>query len=75
MTCDAEPQQTPSTTVGRAEIRAAHALIAPHVRRTPILEAASPVAGAYRPAAGERVGALVCGANADLTTFAAAAAL
>jgi threonine dehydratase len=46
MTCDVEPQQTLSTTVGRAEIRAAHALIAPHVRRTPILEAAPPVAGA-----------------------------
>ena len=31
--------------------------------------------GAYRPAPGERVGVLLCGANADLTTFAAAAAL
>ena len=45
MTSDPEPQPTPSTTLGRAEIRAAHALIAPHVRRTPILEAASPVGG------------------------------
>ncbi len=46
MTRDSEPQQTPSTTLGRAEIRAAHARIAPHVRRTPILETASPLAGA-----------------------------
>lgn len=45
MTSEAEPQQTPSTAIGRAEIRAAHARIAPHVRRTPILEAASPLPG------------------------------
>jgi threonine dehydratase len=32
--------------IGRAEIRAASTLIAPYVRRTPILEAASPIAGA-----------------------------
>jgi threonine dehydratase len=32
--------------IGRAEILAAYGLIAPYVRRTPILEAASPVAGA-----------------------------
>ncbi len=46
MTRDTEPQRTPSTTLGRAEIRAAHARIAPYVRRTPILETASPLAGA-----------------------------
>ncbi|HYA73463.1 MAG TPA: threonine/serine dehydratase [Roseiarcus sp.] len=46
MICDSEPQQTQPTTLSRAEIRAAHARIAPHVRRTPILEAASPLAGA-----------------------------
>src|SRR5208282_3120807 len=46
MTFNAEPRRTPPTAVGRAEIRVAHALIAPHVRRTPILEAASPLAGA-----------------------------
>ena len=46
MTSDSEPQQTPSRAPGPAEIRAAHALIAPHVRRTPILEADSPVARA-----------------------------
>ena len=44
MTANAEPQRTPIL-LGRAEIRAAHALIAPHVRRTPILEAASPLVG------------------------------
>jgi threonine dehydratase len=32
--------------IGRAEIHAAHRLVAPFVRRTPLLEAASPVAGA-----------------------------
>jgi len=32
--------------VGQDDIRAAHALIAAHVRRTPILESASPLAGA-----------------------------
>ena len=31
---------------GPTEIRAAHAVIAPHIRRTPLIEAASPVAGA-----------------------------
>ena len=46
MTRDSEPRRTAPTTIGRAEIRAAHARIAPHVRRTPILEAASPTAGA-----------------------------
>ncbi len=48
MTSDSEPRQTPPTALGRSEIGAAHALIAPHVRRTPILEADSPVAGAPR---------------------------
>lgn len=43
MTFDPTPEQAPPTTIGLAEIRAAHALIAPHVRRTPILEAAAPV--------------------------------
>ncbi|MGD0642332.1 MAG: threonine/serine dehydratase [Roseiarcus sp.] len=46
MTFNPEPPQTPPTTVGQAEIRAAHARIAAYVRRTPILEAASPLAGA-----------------------------
>jgi threonine dehydratase len=32
--------------VAPAEIRAAHAVIAPHVRRTPLIESASPIAGA-----------------------------
>jgi threonine dehydratase len=45
MTSNPASQQSPPTTIGRAEISAAHALIAPHVRRTPILEAASPLAG------------------------------
>jgi threonine dehydratase len=39
---DNSRRQTVPTPVGRDEIRAAYALIAPHVRRTPILETASP---------------------------------
>ncbi len=39
-------RQSAPTPVGRDEIRAAYVLIAPHVRRTPILETASPHAGA-----------------------------
>ncbi len=45
MPLDPELTQTRPTTIGRTEIRAAYALIAAHVRRTPILEAASPLAG------------------------------
>jgi threonine dehydratase len=36
----------PPTVVGPADIRAAHAKIAPHIRRTPILETPSPIPGA-----------------------------
>lgn len=45
MTNDSNSAQTP-VAVGRAEIRAAYGVIAPHVRRTPIMGAASPLAGA-----------------------------
>lgn len=45
MTVSFNPGETPAA-IGRDEILAAHALIAPHVRRTPILETASPCAGA-----------------------------
>ena len=39
-------ETAPPIPVGRAEIAAAYALIAPYVRRTPLIEAASPIAGA-----------------------------
>ncbi len=43
---DKSPRETVPATVGRDEIRAAYARIAPHVRRTPLLETASPLDGA-----------------------------
>jgi len=46
MSSENQPQPSLTTPLGRDEIRAAHARIAGHVRRTPIFEAASPLAEA-----------------------------
>ena len=51
------------SSISAEDIRAAHARIAPHMRRTPALDLGS---GVYRPKPGERVGVLPCGANLDL---------
>jgi len=44
--CDDNSAASPEPNVAQAEIRAAYAAIAPHVRRTPLIETASPIAGA-----------------------------